>query len=304
MTENTYFCLKFSPCPCLSCCCCDGPHVQQPRFKKESDTKYVADLEGRLLRVGACNNKGDAIELMDDGKIYWHAGDNNAVPPCIGKGAEGCVHEGGRRRAADKRDDGKRKRGASSAAPAAAPEPRRTPPARPARASARGRHTCSTALRVRVCYVTDNTITNERSERTNDARASARGVAARGGRGVQVPAVMVHPIWLPSGDWGTGRYARRAHPRLQPRSTIPSTVRAAITLAQAHARDVPSRAVRKWPTASQEHSRELTPLTHPRRPHATILQSQSSNPLAHSPPRRTRAEPTRCRSLRTTMARR
>ena len=67
-------------------------HVQYPRFKKESDTKYVADGTESFWKggccVGACNNKGDAIELMDDGKIYWHAGDNNAVPPCIGKNAQ------------------------------------------------------------------------------------------------------------------------------------------------------------------------------------------------------------------------
>ena len=93
MTENTYcFCLKASPCPCLGCCCCDGPHVQYPRFKKVSDTKYVADGTESFFKggccVGACNNKGDAIELMDDGKIWWHAGDNNAVPPCIGKNAQ------------------------------------------------------------------------------------------------------------------------------------------------------------------------------------------------------------------------
>ena len=93
MTENTYcFCLKASPCPCLGCCCCDGPHVQYPRFKKVSDTKYVADGTESFWKggccVGACNNKGDAIELMDDGKIWWHAGDNNAVPPCIGKNAQ------------------------------------------------------------------------------------------------------------------------------------------------------------------------------------------------------------------------
>ena len=87
MTENTYcFCLKASPCPCLGCCCCDGPHVQYPRFKKVSDTKYVADGTESFCKggccVGACNNKGDAIEVKD-GKLWWHAGNNNVVPPCV-----------------------------------------------------------------------------------------------------------------------------------------------------------------------------------------------------------------------------
>ena len=87
MTENTYcFCLKASPCPCLGCCCCDGPHVQYPRFKKVSDVKYEADGTQSVWKgdccAGACHNKGDAIELKD-GKLWWQPGDNNVVPPCF-----------------------------------------------------------------------------------------------------------------------------------------------------------------------------------------------------------------------------
>ena len=80
------FCLKASPCPCTSCCCCDGPHVQMATFVKESDTKYVADGNTSVWKggccAGMCNNKGDAVELKD-GKLWWHAGDNNVVPPCL-----------------------------------------------------------------------------------------------------------------------------------------------------------------------------------------------------------------------------
>ena len=89
MTMNDFtwcFCFKGSPCPCTSCCCCDGPHVQMATFVKESDTKYVADGNTSVWKggccAGMCNNKGDAVELKD-GKLWWHAGDNNVVPPCL-----------------------------------------------------------------------------------------------------------------------------------------------------------------------------------------------------------------------------
>ena len=87
MTDFTWcFCFKASPCPCTSCCCCDGPCVQHQTFKKVSDTKYQADGTSSVWKggccVGPCNNKGDAIEVKD-GKLWWHAGNNNVVPPCV-----------------------------------------------------------------------------------------------------------------------------------------------------------------------------------------------------------------------------
>ena len=75
-----------SPCPCLSCCCCDGPHVQYPRFKKESDVRFVADGTQSVWKgdccAGACHNHGDVIEVKD-GKLWWQPGDSNVVPPCF-----------------------------------------------------------------------------------------------------------------------------------------------------------------------------------------------------------------------------
>ena len=87
MTENTFcFCLKPSPCPCLGYCCCDGPHVQYPRFKKESDVRFVADGTQSVWKgdccAGACHNHGDVIEVKD-GKLWWQPGDSNVVPPCF-----------------------------------------------------------------------------------------------------------------------------------------------------------------------------------------------------------------------------
>ena len=68
--------------------------MQYPRFKKVSDTKWVGDGTQSVWKgdccTGACNNKGDAIELKD-GKLWWHAGDSNTVPPCL-KGKENVAY--------------------------------------------------------------------------------------------------------------------------------------------------------------------------------------------------------------------
>lgn len=80
------FCLRPSPIPCCMCCGFDGtPCAQKPRFKKESDTKWVGTGESQL--AGGCctamfHNKGDVITFADS-KMSWHAGTSPAYPPCL-----------------------------------------------------------------------------------------------------------------------------------------------------------------------------------------------------------------------------
>ena len=79
-----------SPCPCLSCCCCDGPHVVNYKMKKQSDTVYVGDKSHSQWSGGCCSsmchNDGDKIELVD-GVWQVEGGKNPTTPPCFqGKG--------------------------------------------------------------------------------------------------------------------------------------------------------------------------------------------------------------------------
>ena len=83
------------------------PATQYPRFKKESDVRFVADGTQSPWKgdccVGACNNHGDVIEVKD-GKLWWQPGDSNVVPPCFkGKQDIAYMTVGG---AADECDDG------------------------------------------------------------------------------------------------------------------------------------------------------------------------------------------------------
>ena len=87
MTENTYcFCLKASPCPCLGCCCCDGPHTVNYKMKKQSDKLYVGDKSHSQWNggccVGCCHNDGDKMEL-ENGVWYFTPGNNPTAPPCF-----------------------------------------------------------------------------------------------------------------------------------------------------------------------------------------------------------------------------
>ena len=85
MTENTVcFCGRMSP---ILCCmgCGFGPCGFAPKFKKESDTKFVAD--GKSVFAGGCcagmfNNKGDIFEYKDGNWVYF-AGPSMANPPCL-----------------------------------------------------------------------------------------------------------------------------------------------------------------------------------------------------------------------------
>ncbi len=78
-------CLRPSPCPCLSYCCCDGPHVWIGKFKKESDTVWVATDESQF-KGGCCRSmchaKGDKLTFRD-GKAFWFAGKNPMNPICL-----------------------------------------------------------------------------------------------------------------------------------------------------------------------------------------------------------------------------
>ena len=79
------FCLKASPCPCTSCCCCDGPCVQHQTFKKVSDTKYQADGTSSVWKGGCCAGvqQQGRRRRAQGRQAVWHAGDNNVVPPCL-----------------------------------------------------------------------------------------------------------------------------------------------------------------------------------------------------------------------------
>ena len=84
--ENTYcLCIRASPCPCLGCCCCDGPHTTVWKFKKESETKWVgmhtSQWKGGCCE-GMCHNEGDEVNLRD-GVWYWKGGKNPSTPPCF-----------------------------------------------------------------------------------------------------------------------------------------------------------------------------------------------------------------------------
>ena len=83
-----------SPCPCLSCCCFDGPHVVSYQMKKQSDTVYVGDKSHSQWKggccVGMCHNDGDKMELKD-GIWTFEAGKNPTSPPCF-QGKEAFMH--------------------------------------------------------------------------------------------------------------------------------------------------------------------------------------------------------------------
>ena len=86
-TDNKYCggILYGSPCPCLGCCCCDGPHTTVWKFKKESETKWVgmhtSQWKGGCCE-GMCHNEGDEVNLRD-GVWYWKGGKNPSTPPCF-----------------------------------------------------------------------------------------------------------------------------------------------------------------------------------------------------------------------------
>lgn len=88
--ENYYcFCLKPSPIPCCMCCGFEGtPCAAMPKFKKESDTKWVGTGESQV--AGGCctammHNKGDSLEIVPGDKpmINWAAGTSPFYPPCM-----------------------------------------------------------------------------------------------------------------------------------------------------------------------------------------------------------------------------
>jgi len=83
-----------SPCPCLSCCCCDGPHVVNYKMKKQSDTVYVGDKSHSQWKGGCCSgmchNANDKMEL-EDGVWYFTPGKNPTSPPCL-QGVEKAMH--------------------------------------------------------------------------------------------------------------------------------------------------------------------------------------------------------------------
>ena len=95
-TQNKY-CFDIcygSPCPCLSCCCFDGPHTVVWKLKKESDTKWVGDKSHSQWNggccVGMCHNDGDKLELVD-GVWKMTGGKNPTTPPCFA-GKENFFH--------------------------------------------------------------------------------------------------------------------------------------------------------------------------------------------------------------------
>ena len=96
-TQNKYCggILYGSPCPCLGCCCCDGPHTANYMLKKQSDTVYVGDKSHSQWSGGCCSamchNDGDKMELKDGVWTFSAGKDNPAAPPCF-KGVEKAMH--------------------------------------------------------------------------------------------------------------------------------------------------------------------------------------------------------------------
>ena len=95
--EYKYCCgiLYGSPCPCLGCCCCDGPHTANYMLKKQSDTLYVGDKSHSQWKGGCCSgmchNDGDKMELKDGVWTFSAGKDNPVAPPCF-KGKENIMH--------------------------------------------------------------------------------------------------------------------------------------------------------------------------------------------------------------------
>ena len=85
--QNKYCgCIYGSPCPCLSYCCCDGPHTFSWKMNKQSDTLYVGDKTHSQWKGGCCtsmcHNDGDKMEL-ENGVWYFTPGNNPSSPPCL-----------------------------------------------------------------------------------------------------------------------------------------------------------------------------------------------------------------------------
>ena len=83
------YCLKPSPIPCCIYCGFDGtPCAAAPKFKKETDTKWVGTGESQL-EGGCCkammHNAGDELEIVpgDKAQIKWKAGNSPFYPPCL-----------------------------------------------------------------------------------------------------------------------------------------------------------------------------------------------------------------------------
>ena len=83
-----------SPCPCLNCCCCEGPHTIVYKLKKQSDNVYVGDKSHSQWKGGCCSsmchNANDKMEL-EDGVWYFTPGKNPTSPPCL-QGVEKAMH--------------------------------------------------------------------------------------------------------------------------------------------------------------------------------------------------------------------
>ena len=75
-----------SPCPCLNCCCCEGPHTIVYKLKKQSDSVYVGDKSHSQWKGGCCasmcHNEGDKMYLKD-GVWTFTGGKNPTTPPCF-----------------------------------------------------------------------------------------------------------------------------------------------------------------------------------------------------------------------------
>ena len=83
-----------SPCPCLNCCCCEGPHTIVYKLKKQSDSVYVGDKSHSQWKGGCCasmcHNEGDKMYLKD-GVWTFTGGKNPTTPPCF-QGKEAFMH--------------------------------------------------------------------------------------------------------------------------------------------------------------------------------------------------------------------
>ena len=78
------WCLCPSPIPCCLYCGI-GPCAQVPKFKKESDTKWVGTGESQLAGgccTMCCHNEGDTMMIEGD-KLVWSVGKSPAYPPCL-----------------------------------------------------------------------------------------------------------------------------------------------------------------------------------------------------------------------------
>ena len=118
-----------SPCPCLNCCCCEGPHTFHWKLKKQSDNCMSAtsrSRSGRRLLRAHVPQRGRQDGARER-RVVLHARrqpDGAALPQAQ---ADDALREGRRRAADGERDDGTRAPSADRASGTAQHAPTHAP---------------------------------------------------------------------------------------------------------------------------------------------------------------------------------